>query len=824
MRTPGLLRSWIKEERRRSRTAQRRKIPSGVLMLGITLATVAGLRFLQERHRHSEEDEAILSLVDLSLHSLRTSAATLTGWKPLGAALSGGGTESVVEQLRTSGGMHPRDELLLFSPSQELRLAVRPGDTAPAPRPESLRCVQERLKASRNPGVVPIACAVGDRRIQLGVLAPVSPNRSAGDGPGTLAILRPIHGGARSGDGESGLRQALASRLRWQATPQPGAITLPLLEAARTVAPTISAPDGRVLALVEPPLPRLDQRSLLPDLAIGSLILAAILGARAIPMLEHRRRRLLHYRAERMASHRIRRTSRKLDLLLEKLGHSDNPSRSQPVEDEVMARLFGSSGVSIEGPPPRSRHLSAQVEHKMTQVAARYERFLSTARALALFDSLTDLPNRRYFFERLEIESQQSRRRNTSFVIMFIDVDKFKMINDTYGHHVGDAALMAVADRMREISRKEDFIARYGGDEFAMIMDLSAIEDKSEANLKAQAYQFASRLTETLNEPMNIAGMMLPISLSIGITLVDSQEADPAAAIQRSDAAMYQAKKQIESRISVFDISTNPHELDSYKLFADLQTALSRHDLRILYQPIVEVGKGLHAVEALVRWTHPELGEIPPDVLLDIADRYRLTLPLGLELIVLAARGYASIRASLGGEPRLALNISGRLLSHPDMGQTILNLLNSQLVQPERVTLEITEQSVMEMGHTTEQNLEFLRASGMQLSLDDFGTGHSSLMRLITLQPSELKIDKAFVGSLQTDPNAMRVVTLVAGLARRMNLGVVAEGVETREISQLLLGLGITNQQGYYFSKARTSGDLIAGGQRAFQRLIRPEG
>ncbi|EDY38490.1 diguanylate cyclase/phosphodiesterase with PAS/PAC and GAF sensor [Cyanobium sp. PCC 7001] len=823
--SPGkLLRSWIKEERREGPLRWDHTLPLTILLVAVVVATTAAVRGLQERHRHEDDQATILTLVETSLHDLQASARHWSRWAPLTSALNGADPQAVRQQISRSEALYRADQLLLFNASKQLQLAHSGNGQPLAPEAESVRCVQEQLDAAAVKEIQPIACAVGKKQIQLGVIAPLQTWRAQRSGQGTVALLRPIHPEAADSGSDSRMGLLLARHLAWRTPTELGTQPLPLQPAATPVKPVVSGPKGAVLALLNPILPLVQGRSLLPDLLLVSVVLAAVLATRAIPLLERRQRRLIHLQAERLATRRIQRTSRKLDRLLERLGPSSSSSRTQPVEDEVMAKLFGAPNSELESAGEGPRHLTAQVEHKLSQVASSFERLLSTAKALALFDSLTDLPNRRYFFERLAIESQRARRSDTPFVIMFIDVDKFKMINDTYGHHVGDAALIAVADHMRAVSRREDFISRYGGDEFALIMDLSAMEDRSEDNLKAQAYQFAVRLTERFQEPIPIAGMNLPVSLSVGITLVDSQEADPQQAIQRSDAAMYQAKNQIDTRISIFDVSSNKHELDSYRLFADLQTALHKHDLRILYQPIIDVHHGLHAVEALVRWRHPELGDIPPDVLLNIADHYRLTLPLGLELITLAARGYASLRASLGGDPRLALNISGHLLSHPQMGQTILNLLDSQLVHPQKVTLEITEQSVMEMGRTTEENLQYLRASGMQLSLDDFGTGHSSLMRLITLQPSELKIDKAFVTPLQTDPNALRVVSLVATLARRMNLRVVAEGVETQEISEVLTKLGITHQQGFYFSHARSSGDLIAAGQRAFQRFFNPEG
>jgi diguanylate cyclase (GGDEF)-like protein len=815
-----LLRAWIKEERREGPLCWNHRLPFTLLLASLSVATVVTIRGLNDHHRDQVDREMLLTLVKTALQELRVSARQWSTSPALHSALREGDARAVGQHLIHTEALLSTDQLLLFNASRQLQLAKSGSGQPLESDTDTVRCVRERLAAASSTTTKPIACAVGQKQIQLGVIAPLRNGPAVAGSTASLALLRPIQPAAADPGTSSRLGLLLARQLTWRSPAEFRDQLLPLRPAAIPVTPMVPGPKGDVLALLNPALPLVEGRSLLPDLLLVTVVSGTVLATRAIPLLERRQRRLLQLQEERLATRRIRRMSRKLDRLLERLGHASSSNRIRPVEDEVMAKLFGPPGGEAETAADSSRHLTAQMTHKLAQVLSSHERLLSTAKQLALFDSLTDLPNRRYFFERLSIEFQRARRSNTPFVIMFIDIDRFKMINDTYGHHVGDSALIAVANLMRTASDKQDFIARYGGDEFAVIMDLSTMEDHSEDNLKARAYEFAVRLTELFLEPLPIPGMNLPVSLSVGITLVDSQEADPQQAIQRSDAAMYRAKSQIDTRISIFDVSNDKHELDSYKLFADLQTALHKHDLRILYQPIIDVHHGLHALEALVRWRHPDLGDIPPDVLLELADRYRLTLPLGLELIDLAARGYASLRASLGGEPRLSLNISGHLLSHPQMGQTILNLLTSQLVQPESVTLEITEQSVMEMGRTTEENLQYLRASGMQLSLDDFGTGHSSLMRLITLQPSELKIDKAFVMSLQTDANAMRVVSLVATLARRMNLRVVAEGVETQAISEMLTKLGITHQQGYYFSHPRSCGDLIAAGQRAFQRFF----
>jgi diguanylate cyclase (GGDEF)-like protein len=575
------------------------------------------------------------------------------------------------------------------------------------------------------------------------------------------------------------------------------------------------APDRALLKSPEVEVLESTLWSLLDDLPLILVFLAALLAFRVVMLLERRRVMLLQRRRERKAGLRIRRSSERLDQMLERLGTSDN-SRGLAVEDEVTSIIFG-----VNKQVPSEEGVSALKPHgiddKLGEVAQRFEQFLASARALALLDALTDLPNRRYFLVRLEVEAQRAKRSGRPFAIMFVDVDKFKQINDTYGHGVGDAALSTVADNLRAWSRREDFVARYGGDEFAVLMDLSGLEDRSESNLQARAYLFANRLISRFEAPFQLGTVLLPIRLSIGITIVQEDDCDFRQAIRRSDLAMYQAKKQFHSRIYVFGQDAIREELDDYQLFADLQYALKNHQLTVYFQPILSTNGGIHTVEALARWTHPTDGEISPETFLGLAERYRLIGPLGEELLNLAVKGFASLLASMNSDLRLAINVTVSALGNTDFAPMLLELLSKQRVLPSQVTLEITETSLFQTDSATEDNLKILRGAGMDLSLDDFGTGYSSLNRLFLIQPNEIKIDKSFVKDLATDATATRIVKLITGLASLMQIRVVAEGVETRAIADLLTELGIHHHQGYLYSKAREASDLIASGANAFE-------
>ncbi|MCP9917133.1 putative bifunctional diguanylate cyclase/phosphodiesterase [Cyanobium sp. ATX 6F1] len=576
------------------------------------------------------------------------------------------------------------------------------------------------------------------------------------------------------------------------------------------------APDGSLLKSPDAEVVEGTMRSLVDDLPLMLVLLAALLTFRMVMMLERRRVMVLQRHREHQAGLRIRRSSERLDHMLERLGASDG-SRGLAVEDEVTSIIFG-----VNKQAPLEQEASAPktdgMEHKLGVVAKRFEQFLESARALALLDSLTDLPNRRYFLVRLEIEAQRAKRSGKPYAVMFVDIDKFKQINDTYGHGVGDAALSTVADNLREWCRREDFVARYGGDEFAVLMDLSGLEDRSESNLKAKAYLFANRLISRFEAPFELGAVSLPIRLSIGITIVQGGDTDFRQAMKRSDVAMYQAKKQFHSRIFVFGEEALREELDDYQLFADLQKALENHELAVFFQPILSTNGGIHTVEALARWTHPTEGDVSPETFLALAERYRLIGPLGEELLHLAVKGFATLLASMNSDLRLAINVTASLLNNPDFALMLLQMLSKQRVLPTQVTLEITETSLFQTDSATEDNLRILRDSGMDLSLDDFGTGYSSLNRLFLVQPNEIKIDKSFVKDLDTDATAMRIVKLITGLATLMKIRVVAEGVETNEIADLLSELGVHHHQGYLYSKARATNDLIASGAKAFER------
>ncbi|MBD2422757.1 bifunctional diguanylate cyclase/phosphodiesterase [Cyanobium sp. FACHB-13342] len=522
-------------------------------------------------------------------------------------------------------------------------------------------------------------------------------------------------------------------------------------------------------------------RHLGKELLLLALLLAGLLVSRIILMLDRRRQLLVQARQERRTAGRIRQTSRDLDAMLQQLG-------MQPDSFE-----------------------RGEIKFKMSQLTSRMEWLLQSARSLALLDALTQLPNRRHFIEQVQIELARAKRGRKRFAVLFIDVDKFKAINDTYGHATGDRALMAVSQRLKTTIRAGDFLSRLGGDEFAVLMDLSAIQNPSEQTLKAHAHLFACRIMAMFEELADLGSVSIDISISIGVSVVDPDSSDPEAILRQSDVAMDLAKHQQHARVAVFDVATTKGSYDDYQLYADLRDAVRSGGLSMAFQPVVDGEQGLRGVEALARWHHPSRGFIAPDVFITMAERYRMMRELGDYLFQASLDGFLELRQALSNPAlRLSTNISPSQLGDPQLQVRLLGMLERSGVDPALVTLEITEVSILERTTTSEANLQALRQAGIELSLDDFGTGYSSLNLINTLQPNEIKIDRSFVLALHDDPYARQIVEVIAGMSTQMALHLVAEGVEDEATFRVLRELGIQYFQGYWFSKPLPVADLAA--------------
>ncbi|MFM8935712.1 MAG: putative bifunctional diguanylate cyclase/phosphodiesterase [Vulcanococcus sp.] len=498
-------------------------------------------------------------------------------------------------------------------------------------------------------------------------------------------------------------------------------------------------------------------------------------------MLERRRQRLWERQVERKANQRLRHTCRELDQLIDNLLPA---ARHQPSGNPAAS----SSGVEA--------------------TTSRFRTFLQSARQLALFDSLTQLPNRHYFIERLHAVAAQLQQAQRHFAVLFIDIDKFKIINDSFGHATGDAVLLTVCQRLGALGRHKDFLARYGGDELAMILDLSHLHDQSPAALSAAARVRATEMTDAMREPVVLDDLSIPVSLSIGITLVDPGEQNLAGVMQRSDLAMYQAKRNRANRIVGPEDVVQFPQLSSYQLFIDLMDAIENQQLQVFFQSIRDTAGGQTGVEALARWQHPERGWVEPSVFLEIAEQYRQMHLLGAELIRLSLDGFRQLQEA-DPELRLFLNLAPSQLADPRLASNLLDAIRSRQLQGQQIVLELTENTLLEPLPPVVRNLELLRGAGISLALDDFGTGYSSLVMLKSLSPDIVKIDKAFIQAMRSDDRALHIISLIAELAPRLGMELVAEGIEDQATLQQLMPLGIHCFQGHELGRPSPLMDLL---------------
>jgi diguanylate cyclase (GGDEF)-like protein len=421
-------------------------------------------------------------------------------------------------------------------------------------------------------------------------------------------------------------------------------------------------------------------------------------------------------------------------------------------------------------------------------------------------DPLTGLPNRELFLERL---SELLSRRQGHVAVLFIDLDDFKVVNDSLGHSAGDRLISAVAERLSHVLRPDDVIARFEGDEFTVLLPGVPSEDI--------ALRVAHRLSDALREPIIIDGQRRYVSASVGLTQSSvDDDTDAHALIRDADAAMYRAKELGKARCEVFDASMRSQAVERLELESALRHALDESELRLVYQPVVSLADGrVICVEALLRWHHPVHGVIAPLRFIPLAERNGLIIPIGAWVLHEACQQLAA-----WGQDRLsiAVNVSARQLASGDFVETVRSALEGAGVEPARLCLEITETAVMADLGTMGETLRTLKDIGVRLAVDDFGVGHASLRQLRELLPVDtLKIDKSFVDGITTDADDAAIVEGVVRLAHSLGLQAVAEGVETAEQAALLRLWSCQAGQGYHFARPTDASGIprLLGGTRA---------
>ncbi len=420
---------------------------------------------------------------------------------------------------------------------------------------------------------------------------------------------------------------------------------------------------------------------------------------------------------------------------------------------------------------------------------------------LAYFDALTELPNRRLLLDRLEQNLSRAHRYGHYGAMLFLDLDRFKNINDSLGHPVGDALLKEVSKRMTQDMRAEDTVSRLGGDEFVLL--LSELGDDP-GNAAVQAQHKAEQLQVRLAEKYHIMGHELHVTPSIGVAMFPSAEGAKESGndiLRHADTAMYRAKEEGRDTIRFFLPSMQSAADDRLAIEKELRYALERNQLSLYFQPQVNADGVILGAETLARWQHPEKGFISPATFIPVAEATGLILPIGEWILRLACRCLKSWADQGTPVPHLAVNVSPRQFRQPDFIQQICSILDETGAEPSQLGLELTEGMVIDNIAETIEKMQGLKQLGIELSIDDFGTGYSSLAYLKRMPLDVLKIDQSFVRDIESDPNDAAIVETIIAMANHLDLKVIAEGVETEFELDFLKTKGCKSYQGYLFSR-----------------------
>lgn len=425
------------------------------------------------------------------------------------------------------------------------------------------------------------------------------------------------------------------------------------------------------------------------------------------------------------------------------------------------------------------------------------EKLLETLLHNASHDSLTGLPNRPLFLEKLEKSILNSKRKpNKTFAVLFINIDRFKVVNDSLGHSIGNLLLSEAAIKLQLCLRPEDTIARLGSDEFTIILE--DIHDSSDA------INVANRIQKDLSYPFILNNQEIFASASIGIAMGSNNYDNPEELLRDADIAMRKAKTFGRARFELFDTGMKTQAKELLQLEADLRYAIDRKEFMLYYQPIISLKTGyITGFEALIRWNHPKRGIVGSDVFIPIAEETGMIIQIGKWVLKEACRQIKIWQNKFKTDKPLtvSVNISGRQFSHPKLIKHISKIVKGSEIDPSTLKLEITESTIMDNAETARTMLEEIRDLNIQLQIDDFGTGYSSLSYLHRFPVNSLKVDRSFVGRIGSDDENLEIVKTIVSLAKNLNMNAIAEGIETESQLTKLRGLNCEYGQGYYFSR-----------------------
>jgi diguanylate cyclase (GGDEF)-like protein len=500
--------------------------------------------------------------------------------------------------------------------------------------------------------------------------------------------------------------------------------------------------------------------------------------------------------------------------IFERLGHSDKllilKKPFEPIEVLQCASALSRKW-------QHERALEAHVESLEQVITARTEKLEAAnlqLRHLATHDALTGLPNRVLLDDRLAQAIAHAVRDAQPFAVLMLDLDRFKLINDSFGHRAGDVVLNEVARRLQGLVRSIDTVARVGGDEFVLVVSPSAA--------RAEAEEIGKRANEILSAPFQVEGVDLRVSSSIGIAFYPTDGGSAESVLAHADAAMYCAKERGRNNYQCFSPGMKSVALERVSLESELHQALKLEQFELFYQPKVDTASGdIHSAEALIRWRHPQRGLIQPMEFIPLAEECGLIHEIGAWVLREACRQCAIWQRA--GQPplRVAVNVAASQFRRGDLFEVIRGALQAAQLDPRFLEIELTESAVMTNPEDSAAVLEQLSRMGVLVSVDDFGTGYSSMSYLRSFPIDKLKIDRSFIADLTTRADDASIVRAIVSLAHGLRLKVVAEGVETLEQLKFLQSVGCDQYQGYHFSEplpAAEFAELVTRWQKAEDR------